>query len=596
MTDFLLKSTITMTALLGLYYLLFEREKMHRFNRFYLLSALVFSFAVPFITIEIYHEVTAISAPAIVQTPMKVSTQIVMEAQTVQETIDFTPYLFLAIYVAITLLFAMRFVRNVVTLKKQIINNQTIAYKQAILVLVDDKIQPYTFLKYIFINKQDYEERLIEEELFAHELAHVNQKHTLDVLFIEALKTVFWFNPLIYFYKKAIQLNHEFLADETVVSHQQNIINYQQVLLKRAFPISKLQLTSSLNFSLTKKRFIMMTKATSKTRAFILKTIPLPVICGILYLVCTESIAKVNNNVFKQQPTVTSTKSVNNETDEDKKRDTYYAGVRVVITDKAANLKIDKPYEELTLEQKRKYMFLLPAAKVKKSPTTKELESYKDKSKYAIWIDGKNVDNKALSKYSATDIAFVSGSSVYKNARTKQHPQPFQYNLYTHAYFDSHLKNLHLKYTGDTCNITFSDSKKEAITPTYSAFFDKKINNIAQITSGPEFPGGGLTAFRKFFSENYNLPKQGKLQTIIISFRVETDGSLTGIRIKDGKGTKLETEAIATMKKSPKWIPGKQENKPESSKVEILFTIDPMTGLLDRPDSSILQAQNIERN
>lgn len=204
-----------------------------------------------------------------------------------------------------------------------------------------------------------------------------------------------------------------------------------------------------------------MTKTTSRAKAVILKAASLPVICGILYLICTESVAKIKESGIQKQTTVKQTNIIGKETDEDKRRDTYYAGVRIIITDKSEDLKIDEPYEKLTLEQKRKYLFLLPKVKVKKTPSAKEFEDYKNKSKYAIWVDDKNVNNTVLNKYTAADIAYVTGSSVYKNARSKQHPQPFQYNLYTHAYFDSHLKNSHLKYMGDTYNITINESKKD---------------------------------------------------------------------------------------------------------------------------------------
>jgi len=128
------------------------------------------------------------------------------------------------------------------------------------LILVEEKILPHTFLNYIFINKNDYENRKIEGELFTHELTHVRQKHTLDVLFIEILKTIFWFNPLLIFYKKAIQLNHEFLADEKVVTSYKNVPFYQSLLLEKASWNSNFYLASNLNFLVTKKRLIMMTK------------------------------------------------------------------------------------------------------------------------------------------------------------------------------------------------------------------------------------------------------------------------------------------------------------------------------------------------
>jgi hypothetical protein len=103
-----------------------------------------------------------------------------------------------------------------------------VKYKNATLVLVDEKTLPHTFLNHIFVNFDDYNQRTIEDELYTHELVHVTQKHTLDILFIELLITIFWFNPLLYLYKKAIQLNHEFLADQKVVESYNNVPFYQR--------------------------------------------------------------------------------------------------------------------------------------------------------------------------------------------------------------------------------------------------------------------------------------------------------------------------------------------------------------------------------
>ena len=79
-------------------------------------------------------------------------------------------------------------------------------------------------------------------ELIAHEKAHLDQKHTLDVLFVEILQIVFWFNPLLLFYKRAIKLNHEFLADQAVNAQFQSVKNYQNLLLAFAVDKSTIQL------------------------------------------------------------------------------------------------------------------------------------------------------------------------------------------------------------------------------------------------------------------------------------------------------------------------------------------------------------------
>lgn len=229
MIDFLIKSSLSLCALLVAYYLFLEKEKMHQFNRFYLLFSLLFSFTIPFITIEIIQEISHQETTSNFIPMGEITSMPIIE--------DPTNYWLIAawsLYGIITFILLFRFVLNIWKLNARTKTNPTIDYKNAKLVLVKEKTLPYTFLNHIFINETDYHDRKIEDELYTHELIHVKQKHTLDILFIEIVKVIFWFNPLFIFYKKAIQLNHEFLADEKVVKSHNNVSFYQNLLLAKA--------------------------------------------------------------------------------------------------------------------------------------------------------------------------------------------------------------------------------------------------------------------------------------------------------------------------------------------------------------------------
>jgi len=307
MTDFLIKSTLAMGVLLGLYYILFEREKMHRFNRFYLLSTLIFSLALPFITVITYVQeipsfnqtVTINSAPA--------------EFQPITEQpVDYLLYIAWSVYAIVTLALAARFIKNFFTFFRKGKNNPSVMMGKAKLILLEEKVLPHTFLNYIFVNREEYKAKLIEDELYTHEYTHVKQKHTLDILFIEALKTLFWFNPLLYIYKKAIQLNHEFLADEKVIDTTANTIYYQKLLLEKAAVGTTFSMASNLTFSLTKKRFIMMTKTTSASKAGFIKLAILPVVTILMMLFCTKTVAqeKMSDIPSEKIKTITVNKNV----------------------------------------------------------------------------------------------------------------------------------------------------------------------------------------------------------------------------------------------------------------------------------------------
>jgi beta-lactamase regulating signal transducer with metallopeptidase domain len=284
MIDFIFKSSISLLVLLLFYHLVLEKEKMHQFNRYYLLLSLLFSFVIPFITIEVATEIIqSVKKPTNILFPQG-SVQIIKET-------NYTLYCIWTIYGIITMLWSIRFIRNILKITSIINTNTIIDYHNAKLVLVPEKTLPHTFLNYIFINETDYKNRNIEAELYAHELTHVRQIHTLDILLIEFLKTIFWFNPIFIFYKKAIQLNHEFLADEFVIRSYENIPFYQSLLLSKANASQPLYLVSNLNFLVTKKRLLMMTKNTTQTKMILKQIALIPIFIVLFYFISIKSVA-----------------------------------------------------------------------------------------------------------------------------------------------------------------------------------------------------------------------------------------------------------------------------------------------------------------
>jgi N-acetylmuramoyl-L-alanine amidase len=290
--------------------------------------------------------------------------------------------------------------------------------------------------------------------LYTHELVHVTQKHSLDILFIELLKVIFWFNPIFIFYKKAIQLNHEFLADDEIVKTYNNVPFYQNLLLQKNSNIQTIYLASNLNYLVTKKRLIMMTKSTSEKIATIKKLAIAPILSGLIYFFCIEIVAQEKVDTVK-----TDTKN-SKITDKDKIRDRYYSGVYVNLIDEKNNRKEVILYEDLSLEDRRKYLDFVPEMMIEKEIPEPLFEKMKSKN-MAVWINGKVKTKEEIKKYKRTDFSYYTYSFVHKNARSKRFPQEYQYTLYTKQYFDENLKNSHLHYSNDTIKMVFMNQKNK---------------------------------------------------------------------------------------------------------------------------------------
>jgi beta-lactamase regulating signal transducer with metallopeptidase domain len=521
----------------------------------------VFSLVVPFITIEIIQEITT---PIAQNNTIQINQN--QESIVIVEETNYLPILLWSIYGSITFLLFFRFMKNISKIISKINSNKRIKYKNSTLVLLKETVLPHTFLNYIFISDIDYNNKKIETELFSHELTHVTQKHSLDILFIEALKTVFWFNPIFIFYKKAIQLNHEFLADEQVVNSYNNVPFYQNLLLSKVNQNQTYYLASNLNYSLTKKRLIMMTRNTSPLRALLKKGIIIPFILGIVYFLCFKTVA--------QESSLTAKKEVEkNESPTKDRRDEYYAGVRIIHKDCNKKTIVNKLYEELSPEEKDKFIHYVPEPFIEKSPTEKEFESFKDSKKYAIWLNGIHKPNTYLNNFKPTDIVFFQGSSVLKNARSKKFPQPFQYHFYTKDYFDKNLKNSWKKFGGkeliNTVNCKDFWNKTNSFE---QAVKEEKTTQVMEETL-PQY-SGGMEEFYKFFSKNYKIPSDYKGKgKIYISFMVDTDGSISEFEILRDLGFGTGEEAVRVLKTTPKWIPGKKDGKDVKTKFTLPITI-----------------------
>jgi hypothetical protein len=334
---------------------------------------------IPFITIEVIQEITQ-------PTVNPGNIQILQGSAIVMEETNYLAIGLWSLYAVVTFILAIRFLSNIIKISSKIKSNTPIAYKNAKLILIPEKSLPHTFLNTIFINETEYNNRQIEAELYTHELTHVTQKHTFDVLLIEILKTVFWFNPIFIFYKKAIQLNHEFLADEKVVTSYNNVPFYQSLLLSKANENQTFYLASNLNYLITKKRLLMMTKTTSKTEALLKKAMLIPVVTALLFLLCTKVVAQETN--VKKETTAVKPRNLFK---------TYYDKTTFKIKDKKGKIASEKKYNELTPLEKRAIPSIL--SKQKKLPTNEELLATLSKgAPEVIEIDAYDSKNQFVQK------------------------------------------------------------------------------------------------------------------------------------------------------------------------------------------------------
>ncbi len=285
MEIYLLKSGFCLAIFFVFYKMFLEKENMNTFKRFYLLGSLLAAFGIPLVTFTIYSETSSVFISS-------ASEGLVSENLSI---LNYLLTILLSIYFIGLLFFSIRFGRNLASIILKIKRNQKLKLKTFINVLLNEKVTPHTFFNYIFLNKQKFEEQKIPVEVLLHEQTHASQKHSFDVLFIEILQIIFWFNPFIHLIKHAIKLNHEFLADKAVLNVGVTPAVYQNLLLAFSSNASENKLANAINYSLIKKRFTVMKKQTSKRNIRVRGLLLLPLFTLLLFSFSTKKTIYLKN-------------------------------------------------------------------------------------------------------------------------------------------------------------------------------------------------------------------------------------------------------------------------------------------------------------
>lgn len=470
MIAYLIKMTLCSGLLLAVYHLLLEKEKMHQFNRFYLLLSIGFCFIVPLISLRLEDDIAkAINTPIMKVMPdnfISASGPTTAPVPDRPSRMDLTPFIILLIYILVTGAFLARLIVTLINYI-QLSWNKGIRYANARLILTNDSTATHTFLNTIFVSKTDYNGYAVEQEVLTHELAHVQQKHSLDILFIELARSIAWFNPIFILYKRAIQLNHEFLADDAVINTHRNISSYQHLLLDKISQSSHSYLSSSLNFLIAKKRLAMMTQKKNKKRAAIKTILVVALMTGTFFLFSEKTYSQEKPD---STPKLRLSRSLKDSTPPkvgwikgpkhgdgvtQEEFDEYEKAVKSAYKPKTAPngakyYEIDVTgldirhlrsiYENMSPDQQSKatrllgYIPKLPPP-AKRTPTVEQLKQWQDPSYAGVWLDGKRIDNKELAKYKPSDFAYYFVSKLYPNA-INYGKHKYQVNLDTPSYFE----------------------------------------------------------------------------------------------------------------------------------------------------------------
>ena len=262
---YILKSSVCLVLFYLFFRLLLSKETFHRFNRMALLGVLFFSLLIPCIEVTTRHQVEVQQAVLSIEQLLLMAELETTPANVgaVQETSAISwVQIVLLVYWAGILFLACRNIYSLICLFRLVHSGKHEKLEKGVtLVVHNQEIVPFSWMKYIVISRKDLEEN--GREILIHEMAHIHHRHSVDLLVADICIFFQWFNPGAWLLKQELQNIHEYEADETVINEGVNAKEYQLLLIKKAVGTRLYSMANSFNHSKLKKRITMMLKEKS---------------------------------------------------------------------------------------------------------------------------------------------------------------------------------------------------------------------------------------------------------------------------------------------------------------------------------------------
>ena len=235
-TNFVIESGFSLTLFTIIYLVFLRKETFFKLNRIYLMCAVLISVFLPFVHIHVSTPMQSVMLEEIVVTAPRL--QNLLETVTVygtrisgslEQTIQSIGWIRF-IYTTGMIIFIILLIYRLFQIFWLVLSNQVEKKNGIRIVKLDHDLSPFSFFGFIFISRQQSELPGMKEML-AHEMEHVRQGHSFDILILELLTIFQWFNPFIWLLKRSIRENHEFLADNGVLKPGVSSANYRLLLL-----------------------------------------------------------------------------------------------------------------------------------------------------------------------------------------------------------------------------------------------------------------------------------------------------------------------------------------------------------------------------
>ncbi len=617
---YLLKSAVWLTGFTLVFLTVLRNERYFRLNRIYLLSGIVASVAFPFYT---WHYAVILPTVQVAFTTTS-SVSAVATVVPVSTTIPIYWWLYLVGIAGL----ALRMIWQTGMVVRKLRKTGYVKTGSVKLVRTAEYAASFSFFSFVFVNPSTSD--IETKEIVNHEREHILQRHWFDLLLVELLCMLQWFNPFVWIYARLIRQNHEYLADEMALQHSSNPAIYQATLLNQMLGAPVISLANSFSYSLNKKRFKMMKKKIDSPFRKLRMLLVLPLVAMIFYAFAKPEYINPTNTF--------PTDKVNVNTDgNDVKGKVVKAdgkplhGTSVIVSgttigtiaDIDGNFKLNSVPTEAkiafsfvgfkTVMQKQDFnqqmtiTMVADTVKFEKGvvavgygpkPPVTDSGSGAGKNKLSdsanpplFIVDGKIIDKSKFDKINTDDFESME---VFKDkSATDKYGEKGKYgvvlvtlkkvpavssekeNVNTKADVNVNVNakadvNVSTNAKADVNVRTNENAKADVIVNSKSQQTNKEVFVVVEQMA--DFPGG-KDALMKFIAMNIKYPAEAQKVNVqgkvFVTFVVNSNGKVENAKVIRGVHPALDAEAIRVVNSMPDWKPGKQRG----TAVDIAYTM-----------------------
>lgn len=350
---------VNLCVFYAVYVLFFQRTGWLKVNRLFLLMAPILAITIPFISLKVGSGAVArftanLQSIPLFQLPTLEVKQLVPMLRTVE-------IVYLVGGLLATLIFVVRLIRLLNLPKGQELS----LFEGVRVTLIDSRYPSFSFGNRIFLSEKDQGHQ--ENMVLLHEKAHVQKRHSFDLIVLQIYVAFFWFNPVIWYWNKAVRANHEFQADRFVVEQAIPIKDYRLRLLSAALDTSISALANGFNSkSMLRSRIEQLNICKPKIYIKMKYLLIIPVLAGVTYLascqkeyeqglVATNSRSDANHDGIKVSTQLASTNEGANKVVAETERAQFPGGQEALINFMVTNIK----YPETMYDQKKEAKVLV---------------------------------------------------------------------------------------------------------------------------------------------------------------------------------------------------------------------------------------------